>query len=696
LKTHLSRSKTLFNKSTDSLTAFLGSMSLKEINKYDKYKQLNDDKQLNNDHQLLHGSFCKYIIETILSIDSLSSTSYHNYITNTIQKDEKKNKQFIEYSKTEDATDIYETIDKLMKRGLNSLKMIDNDIKGNLELASYCDNFLRTAENEINNNGSGYRKITSKIKMIRDEFPAIIVSQLLKAIEMNSYEAKQRFPRLLQIVKIYDDKSDGKLMETFIEKSKMIPCWMFLSWLSQMTALLDKPEGKTVYRIIDDISNEYPQALVYPLRISLETFKLKTIDHQKNSFLKRIESKTKQITIVNQFIAQLDRLSNPDLVFRDYVTDILEELKKLNNQNVYKIMSEMYTTLFDFNSDKSSSSSLDSNEKVGNIHKLFSTKFKAKFDEEFGVECANIKMLSNKQIEMKLKRLCSGGEMNEFSKTLKDGNIGDYSPWLKSFKRNIGRDLEIPGQYTGKMKPLPEYHIRIESFDERIFVYNSLRRPKRITIRGTDQKEHRFIVKGGEDQRQDERIETLFELVNDLLAADSRCYKRNLHISTYHVYPLKSKLALIEWLPETVTLKEAIMHARNEEEVKLWDNLTTNPDYAYSKYIEEATQSDATSPNQHLTWSQKYLPVYKKFTRQKVVETFEEIENLVPWDLLRRSIKSIAATTEGYFVLRNQFIMTYAVASACQYILGNTIYFKHKITKHLHSRSILKLFFSFF
>ena len=56
-----------------------------------------------------------------------------------------------------------------------------------------------------------------------------------------------------------------------------------------------------------------------------------------------------------------------------------------------------------------------------------------------------------------------------------------------------------------------------------------------ITIRGNDEKEYKFMVKGGEDQRQDQRIEILFELINDLLKLGSKCYQRNLSIKTYQV-----------------------------------------------------------------------------------------------------------------------------------------------------------------
>lgn len=36
---------------------------------------------------------------------------------------------------------------------------------------------------------------------------------------------------------------------------------------------------------------------------------------------------------------------------------------------------------------------------------------------------------------------------------------------------------------------------------------SSIRKPKRLIIRGDDEKDHMFLVKGGEDLRLDQRIE---------------------------------------------------------------------------------------------------------------------------------------------------------------------------------------------
>ena len=39
----------------------------------------------------------------------------------------------------------------------------------------------------------------------------------------------------------------------------------------------------------------------------------------------------------------------------------------------------------------------------------------------------------------------------------------------------------------------------------------SIRKPKRLVIRGDDEKDHVFLVKGGEDLRLDQRIEQVRE-----------------------------------------------------------------------------------------------------------------------------------------------------------------------------------------
>ncbi len=44
---------------------------------------------------------------------------------------------------------------------------------------------------------------------------------------------------------------------------------------------------------------------------------------------------------------------------------------------------------------------------------------------------------------------------------------------------------------------------------------SSMRKPKRVTIRGDNEREYMFLVKGGEDLRQDQRIEQVRGREND-------------------------------------------------------------------------------------------------------------------------------------------------------------------------------------
>lgn len=63
----------------------------------------------------------------------------------------------------------------------------------------------------------------------------------------------------------------------------------------------------------------------------------------------------------------------------------------------------------------------------------------------------------------------------------------------------------------------------------------SLRKPVKLTILGNNAKEYSFLVKYGEDLRQDQRVEQLFGLMNNILTNDVNCSRRLLSIYIYQV-----------------------------------------------------------------------------------------------------------------------------------------------------------------
>ena len=72
--------------------------------------------------------------------------------------------------------------------------------------------------------------------------------------------------------------------------------------------------------------------------------------------------------------------------------------------------------------------------------------------------------------------------------------------------------LQLPGLYSFSADRPPdvaglEY---VRAVDRSLLVMGSARRPKRVTLYGSSGSAHRFLVKGGEDLRNDERVQLLF------------------------------------------------------------------------------------------------------------------------------------------------------------------------------------------
>lgn len=103
---------------------------------------------------------------------------------------------------------------------------------------------------------------------------------------------------------------------------------------------------------------------------------------------------------------------------------------------------------------------------------------------------------------------------------------------------------------------------------------SSIRRPKRLTINGTDEKEYHFLVKGGEDLRLDQRIEQLFGVMNGMVKKNTFCSRQNIQMATYKVVPMSLNLGIIEWVNHTKPLRSCIE--------------SQNPSMAYWKNIKKS------------------------------------------------------------------------------------------------------------
>ena len=108
---------------------------------------------------------------------------------------------------------------------------------------------------------------------------------------------------------------------------------MFIGWINRMVALLNKPEGVAVHDILISIATQYPQVGVAFVRVWLTKtalqalcypFKISTNDMVFDSTASDMINKTAvdklkdilNFPLVDDFIAALEQLTSPELVFK--------------------------------------------------------------------------------------------------------------------------------------------------------------------------------------------------------------------------------------------------------------------------------------------------------------------------------------------------------------------------------------------
>lgn len=503
-----------------------------------------------------------------------------------------------------------------------------------MALANFCDKRLR--EEEQRDSGSQFPVA----------LPVHIVENLLKALKLNSEEARLKFPRLLQIIELYPSET----LDIMTKEMMSVPCWMLIGWISQMVALLDKPEAVAVQHCIEQIAKCYPQALVYALMISSESYQFEdsATGHQQREFVNRLKSMLDKGGAVKDFVEALQQLTNPDMIFKDWWDSVKNQLEK--NSFDKKQMSAMYNEMYSL---------------LGNQNASGHGAYRRKFIQKFGKEVESLLGAKGSKVFEKRKDKSFLKNVEDLAQSMRGfqkepGNLKEYSPWLSGFKQGpLSNELEIPGQYDGRSKPLPEYHAKITGFDERVKVMSSIRRPKRLIIRGDDERDHPFLVKGGEDLRQDQRIEQLFSVMNIVLSHDTACTHRGLQLRTYQVIPINTRIGLIEWMENTCTLKDFLTGTMTDKE----QQSAGRPREAYDKWL--CIIANKTEPDIAM-----YNVAYRKAKRSETVNNFQNVLQLVPRDLLKRAFLKMCNGPEAYLSLRSHFISSHALLCVSQWILG--------------------------
>ncbi|CAF2135130.1 unnamed protein product [Rotaria magnacalcarata] len=485
--------------------------------------------QLNSNYIQLNSQFCRTVIDFLFT----QPQAYYNY-----EQDEK----------------IPQAKHKQLEMYLYGLENNNHQIQQADQLIYELFNkFVHILKENIEKQETDLQNLSTSIRVAKENILSRDYNELASISDdyLRRYENNEDENNLL--TNLFNGDNGNNIAELIVKSVLLsISIWLKL------------------YPVIKRIVKLYPQLIVHPFKLSYETLQYSIQDPILKHNLELIQQQlNRYILLVNEFIEALNQL-NPQqqfdiwskelfhLLTNDVNTKDIDKLK----EHLIKLKNILFSNIINLDETNDEQSMLSNTQ--DNNNDIDNTLLKPKI--------TSIRILFKNACEKEFNDLF--GKNGELLSTI---SLGDTRLILD--KSSI-HELEIPEQYTSKKKPLIEHHIKIVGFDEKLLVLDSLRLPKRITIRGHDENNYRFLVKAGEDIRQDQRIEALFSIMNDLYDNDPNYNQSNsahIAVRTYKVIPMSSKFGMIEWLDNIRPLKDLIEESYNDSELDIITNQGQHP-----------------------------------------------------------------------------------------------------------------------
>ncbi|KAF1330129.1 DNA-dependent protein kinase catalytic subunit, partial [Globisporangium splendens] len=490
----------------------------------------------------------------------------------------------------------------------------------------------------------------------REELTRLLAENVLNGMMMGNQECSNYFPQLCEVIAPYPD------IVAYFEREMLqnVPIWTCLRWAAQLMALFNGPISSTILRILEKVTftsvrmaKEYPAALFYDFKVAcagnVKGFK---VDLTRLSALLANP-------VMEKFVDALRLIHHPELRLKEGLREVARYLDESKATTAVEVAEKLWNECFSLESPSLGS-------QIGRYNREWGKQTKKDMEKILGK--------NGKNITPKSVMAAREWIMNNFSvvpgrygitKDMKS-RLVDFAEWLEEFDHTKSR-LELPGQYSTYWgKPDPSSHVQILRFSSMLGVLASKQLPKQITMHCSDEKDYTFLVKGGEDLRLDQRIEQLFDVMNQILHADPRCRDRNLVTRTYKVIPMTQEIGIIEWLHDTSTLKGMIenrlqkddrcadLQSNKRQKLQLFN---TTPAKNYETFLMKQRGGSFCA---------------KVIAPQSadVKANFQSVQALIPGDLLRRQLLDISSNFESFLSVRDHFARSLAVFSACSYILG--------------------------
>lgn len=470
-----------------------------------------------------------------------------------------------------------------------------------------------------------------------------MIKSMFRAISYESPDARIYIPYILQLPAL----KNNSITNEFNEQLNMVPLWMFLPYISQILSNFDFENDCFLDRLLLKLAETYPNALIFSYNLSRENFHYDGQAMEK-ALAKDISEKLSNRTM-STFIAALQNVVVP-IKYLKYHFDLFQlEVSKIKTNEMFRAAVEkFYEVVF-----------------VTNME-LKGVQFSALF-VEYSMKVQRMKYLNweknrKETVEVINQLKMSLDEKSKIRPTSME--LRKLCSWLAEYKWNGESDfIEIPGQYKGDQRPFVAGHVKVVRFEQQLKIFRSKQLPIELKMYGSDGKTYNFIIKYGEDLRQDQRIQQALKLMSDKLLLDKNCAQNRLKIDTYEVIPINSTCGILQIVNDAQTIHDFMQEISKNFMVKPFIDFIGEIRNQYRDYlIGERGIFEG--------WIATYENAVLKQDRTELIKNFVVCEQMIPDDILSRPLRNISVTVEAYYVLRKNFITSMAAMNIGHYLLG--------------------------
>nr|VZI17833.1 unnamed protein product [Spirometra erinaceieuropaei] len=505
-----------------------------------------------------------------------------------------------------------------------------------IELADFSDAQMSVIDSDTTGLEGG-----SSIPSARLPLAHAFIYSVLTAMYLGADGGRLRFARALQVtgrlgayVDVEPDVCDACLSQHSIDSRHLTQTFRSL-WLDNLMSALFQESPLQVLLAeapLLQLCKLYPQTVFYFFRVAVtaalhaaektygpglkgSSAVERLITHLESDqssnpcsriLISKLAHQLSNLRALDRFLSELEMFSEPDLIFRDWASSEARNVLRTSQplSDARERLVESFTRLTDNHfTSLPPGSFMQTDQNVDAAYNSESTLRERKVKKlleclrvELGPGGDKLRTLTPAELSDCLRRVDvafaspAAGD-NSSSTDLSAGqqsrpSLTDYSPWLASFGETLdlsNTPLEMPGHFlTHLRRPDRENVVFIHRLHPSVKPLVSLRKPKVLRILGSDGVWSNWLIKSGEDLRQDSRIQHLFHFANHALAhastskhppiasasdaaADNEAC--TLSLRTYLVLPVTSQLGLLRWIPDTTTVADFCKSAMRAAEL---------------------------------------------------------------------------------------------------------------------------------